>query len=140
MRQMNTTGYMHNRSRLIVASFLVKTLMVNWRHGEKYFSQKLTDYDVASNNGNWQWIMGGGADSQPYFRIFNPWNQSKEYDKDAIYIKKWVPELGEGPPNDIHNWYKVYDLQEFSNIKYPKPMVDYDVQKIEVLKKYKAIF
>jgi deoxyribodipyrimidine photo-lyase len=131
---------MHNRARLIVASFLVKTLMINWRDGEKYFSQNLTDYDVASNNGNWQWIMGGGADSQPYFRIFNPWNQSKEYDKDAIYIKKWVPELEEVPPNDIHNWYKVYDLQDFSKINYPKPIVDYDIQKLEVLEKYKAIF
>lgn len=140
MRELNATGYMHNRARLIVASFLVKTLMINWRHGEKYFSQNLTDYDIASNNGNWQWIMGGGADSQPYFRIFNPWSQSKEYDKDAIYIKKWVPELEEVPPNDIHNWYKVYDLQEFSKIKYPKPIVDYDFQKLEVLKKYKAIF
>jgi deoxyribodipyrimidine photo-lyase len=140
MREMNTTGYMHNRARLIVASFLVKTLMINWRHGEKYFSQTLTDYDVASNNGNWQWIMGGGADSQPYFRIFNPWNQSKEYDKDATYIKKWVPELEEVPPKDIHNWYKVYDLPDFSKINYPKPIVDYDIQKLEVLEKYKAIF
>ena len=88
MRQLNETGYMHNRGRLIVSSFLIKTLLINWQHGEKYFANKLVDYDPASNNGNWQWTAGSGADSQPYFRIFNQWAQSKEYDPDALYIKK----------------------------------------------------
>jgi len=87
MRQLNSTGYMHNRARLIVASFLTKTLLIDWREGEKYFASKLTDYDPASNNGNWQWVASTGADSQPYFRIFNPWEQTKEWDTDCEYIK-----------------------------------------------------
>ena len=89
MRQLNTTGYMHNRGRLIVASFLTKTLLIDWRWGEKYFAQNLVDYDVASNSQNWLWIAGGGADSQEYFRIFSPWEQSKKNDPDCVYIKQW---------------------------------------------------
>ena len=106
MRELNKTGYMHNRARLITASFLIKTLLIDWQKGEKYFAQKLTDYDPASNNGNWQWVASTGADSQPYFRIFNPWSQSKTHDSDCEYIKKWIPEL-EGIPNkSIHQWDK----------------------------------
>jgi len=102
MTQMNTTGYMHNRGRLIVASFLIKTLLIDWREGEKYFATKLTDYDPASNNGNWQWVASTGADSQPYFRIFNPWSQSEEHDPDCEYIKKRIPELENVPNDKIH--------------------------------------
>ena len=138
MRELNTTGYMHNRGRLIVASFLVKTLLIDWREGEKYFATKLTDYDVASNNGNWQWIMGGGADSQPYFRVFNPWLQSKEYDNDALYIKKWIPELIDVPLKSIHNWYR--DFNQFKYINYPPPIIDYNEQKNKVIKMYKHVF
>ena len=137
MRELNTTGYMHNRARLIVASFLIKTLLIDWRHGEKYFATKLTDYDVASNNGNWQWVMGGGADSQPYFRIFNPWAQSAEHDKDAIYIKKWVPELAAVESKDIHNWFK---RTKYEDVDYPDPIVDYVEQKKKVLAMYKKYF
>jgi len=138
MRELNATGFMHNRARLIVASFLVKTLLVDWRKGEQYFAKKLTDYDVASNNGNWQWIMGGGADSQPYFRIFNPWLQSKEYDINANYIKHWIPELKDVPTKAIHNWNKEYS--NYTGIKYVKPIVNYEEQKEKVLDNYAKVF
>jgi deoxyribodipyrimidine photo-lyase len=138
MRQMNETGYMHNRARLIVASFLVKILLIDWRKGEKYFATKLTDYDVASNNGNWQWVAGTGADSQPYFRIFNPWRQTEEYDPECIYIKEWVPELENVLAKDIFNWEK-----EWSNHKdtgYCKPICSYEIQKEKALQMYKGAF
>jgi deoxyribodipyrimidine photo-lyase len=138
MRQMNTTGYMHNRARLIVASFLVKTLLIDWRKGEEYFANKLTDYDVANNNGNWQWISGGGADSQPYFRVFNPWLQAKEYDPKCEYIKKWIPELKDVPAKDLLKWNIKYI--EYKDINYPKPIVNYEEQRDKVLKMYSSIF
>ncbi len=94
MRELNATGHMHNRVRMVVASFLTKHLLLDWRMGEAYFAEKLLDYDLASNNGNWQWCAGTGADAQPYFRIFNPTSQQQKFDKDFIYIKKWVPEFG----------------------------------------------
>ena len=127
MTQLNTTGYLHNRGRLIVASFLVKTLLLDWREGERYFAQQLTDYDVASNNGNWLWIMGGGADSQPWFRIFNPWEQGKNFDPECEYIKKWLPTLSELPPKVIHTWATEY--QNNKQVKYWKPICDYAEQK-----------
>ena len=139
MRQMNTTGYMHNRARLIVASFLTKTLLINWREGEQYFAQKLVDYDPASNNGNWQWIASTGADSQPYFRIFNPFHQSEEVDEDAIYIKTWVPELKDIQAKEIHNWDK-YHTEYKSKIHYPAPIVDYSIQKEKAIEMYSSIF
>ena len=135
MREMNATGYMHNRARLIVSSFLIKTLLISWEEGEKYFAQKLVDYDPASNNGNWQWTAGSGADSQPYFRIFNPWRQAEEYDPDCEYIKKWIPELKDVPVKDILNWQE--SNNEFKNIKYPNPIVSYEEQKEKALKMYK---
>jgi deoxyribodipyrimidine photo-lyase len=138
MRQMNTTGYMHNRARLIVASFLVKTLLIDWREGEEYFAQSLTDYDVANNNGNWQWISGGGADSQPYFRVFNPWRQAEEYDPKCEYIKKWIPELKDVSAKDLLKWDTKY--VHYKDIKYPKPIVNYEDQREKVLKMYSSIF
>jgi deoxyribodipyrimidine photo-lyase len=135
MRQLNTTGYMHNRGRLIVSSFLIKTLLINWEDGERYFAQTLTDYDPASNNGNWQWTSSSGADSQPFFRIFNPWRQSEEYDPNCEYIKKWVPELATLDPKIIHNWATEYS--NYKDIKYPKPICDYSAQKEKALKMYK---
>jgi deoxyribodipyrimidine photo-lyase len=128
---------MHNRARLIVASFLTKTLLIDWREGEQYFAQKLVDYDPASNNGNWQWIASTGADSQPYFRIFNPYNQSAEVDEDAIYIKTWIPELKYIPAKEIHNWYKYHTEYK---IHYPAPIVDYSVQKEKAIEMYSSIF
>jgi deoxyribodipyrimidine photo-lyase len=132
MRQLNKTGYMHNRARLIVASFLTKTLLIDWREGEEYFASKLTDYDPASNNGNWQWVASTGADSQPYFRIFNPWEQAKNFDSHCEYIKKWVPELENVPDKDILNWET--EFKNYKDTKYPKPIVDYKKQKDLALK------
>jgi deoxyribodipyrimidine photo-lyase len=140
MRQLNKIGYMHNRARLIVASFLVKTLMIDWRVGEEYFASQLRDYDPASNNGNWQWIAGSGADSQPYFRIFNPWEQTKSHDPNCEYITTWVPELGDLSNKVILNWdteFKNYDMDE---LNYFVPIVDYHEQKEKSLKMYKRIF
>lgn len=94
MRQLNETGYMHNRVRMITAGFLCKHLLIDWRWGEAYFAKKLLDYELASNNGNWQWAAGTGCDAAPYFRIFNPIEQLKKFDKNEIYVKKWIPELG----------------------------------------------
>lgn len=138
MRQMNTTGYMHNRARLIVASFLVKTLLIDWREGEEYFAQTLTDYDPSNNNGNWQWISGGGADSQPYFRVFNPWRQAAEYDPKCEYIKKWIPELKDVPEKDLLKWNTKY--LHYKDLQYPAPIVQYESQREQVLKLYASIF
>lgn len=138
MREMNNTGYMHNRARLIAGSFLPKTLLINWQKGEKYFAKTLTDYDPASNNGNWQWVAGSGSDSQPYFRILNPFLQSKKYDPQASYIKKWIPELEKVPANDIHNWDKKH--VDYKDISYLAPIVDYSEQKKKVLEAYSQIF
>jgi deoxyribodipyrimidine photo-lyase len=102
MRELNATGYMHNRLRMITASFLVKDLHIDWRWGEKYFAQKLVDYDPAVNNGNWQWAASTGCDAQPYFRIFNPWLQQEKFDADCLYIKQWIPELARIPAKMIH--------------------------------------
>ena len=93
MRELNSTGWMHNRVRMIVASFLCKHLMIDWRWGETYFANKLLDFDLASNNGGWQWAAGSGVDAAPYFRIFNPAIQTKKFDANLTYIKKWVPEF-----------------------------------------------
>lgn len=135
MRELNTTGYMHNRGRMIVSSFLVKDLLVDWRIGEKYFATKLVDYNISANNGGWQWSAGTGTDAQPYFRIFEPWTQSKKFDPNCIYIKKWVSELKDAKCDDIHKWYEKYDSYE--KIKYPKPIVEHSEQREKALKLYK---
>ena len=119
MRQLNLTGFMHNRVRMIVASFLTKDLHIDWRLGERYFAEKLIDYDTAVNSGNWQWAASTGCDAVPYFRIFNPWRQQERFDLNCNYIKKWIPELEKIEPKDIHNLWKNFPL----NLKYPKPMV-----------------
>ena len=122
MRQLNATGYMHNRLRMLVASFLVKNLHCDWRWGEKYFAQKLIDYDPCVNNGSWQWAASTGADAQPYFRIFNPWTQQQKFDSQCEYIKKWVPELEKVEPKIIHAWDKKY---ETIDVDYPAPCVNH---------------
>jgi deoxyribodipyrimidine photo-lyase len=137
MRQLNETGFITNRARLIVSNFLVKILLIDWRKGEKYFATKLIDYDPAVNNGNWQWVAGCGANAQPYFRTLNPWIQSKKCDKTGKYIKTWLPELQEIKYSDLHKWNKAYT--KYPKIKYPKPIVDYNVQKEKMLKMYKRI-
>jgi deoxyribodipyrimidine photo-lyase len=121
MRELNATGFMHNRVRMIVASFLTKDLHIDWRWGEKYFATQLIDYDPAVNNGNWQWAASTGCDAQPYFRIFNPWMQQKKFDPACTYIKTWVPELAHVDNKIIHNWFK-----DDAIIKgYSKPIIDH---------------
>ncbi len=120
MRELNATGLMHNRVRMICASFLVKDLHIDWRWGEKYFAKMLLDYDPAVNNGNWQWAASTGCDAQPYFRIFNPWIQQRKFDSQCIYIKRWIPEFQSLTPAIIHRW----DRENVSSIHY-KPMLDH---------------
>ncbi|MBO9201479.1 deoxyribodipyrimidine photo-lyase [Niastella sp. MAH-29] len=117
MRELNTTGFMHNRVRMITASFLAKHLLIDWRWGEAYFAEKLLDYELASNNGNWQWAAGCGCDAAPYFRIFNPYTQTKKFDPQNTYIKKWVP--------------------EYEDDSYPAPIVEHDKARERCLETYK---
>ncbi|MEL6638535.1 MAG: deoxyribodipyrimidine photo-lyase [Bacteroidota bacterium] len=118
MRELNATGYMHNRVRMIVASFLTKHLLIDWQWGEAYFARKLLDFDLASNNGGWQWAAGCGTDAAPYFRVFNPTTQMQKFDKDLVYVKKWVPEFG--------------------GFNYRKPIVDHKMARERCLATYKA--
>ena len=127
MRELNETGYMHNRARMIVASFLTKDLHIDWRLGEKYFAQHLVDYDPAVNNGSWQWAASTGCDAQPYFRIFNPWLQQKRFDPDCKYIKKWIPELKDQEPAKIHK----------GEAEYIKPIVDHKTESSKAKEIYK---
>ena len=124
MRELAKTGRMHNRTRMLTASFLVKTLRVDWRMGERWFAKQLLDYHPASNNGGWQWASSSGADSQPYFRSLSPWIQSKKHDPDAVYVKRHVPELERVPAKDIHKWHTAW-RQYVDVIDYPPPMVDH---------------
>lgn len=117
MRELNATGYMHNRVRMIVASFLTKHLLIDWRWGEAYFAKKLLDFELSSNNGGWQWAAGTGTDAQPYFRVFNPDSQTEKFDKEMKYIKKWVPEFG--------------------TAAYPKPMVEHKFARERAIETYK---
>jgi deoxyribodipyrimidine photo-lyase len=120
MTQLNTTGAMHNRARLVAGSFLVKTLGIDWRAGEAYFALKLNDYDQASNNGNWQWVASTGADAQPPYRIFNPASQARTYDPDAAYIKHWLPALASIDARELHEpWTRAQPIPD-----YPAPIVD----------------
>lgn len=136
MRQLNKTGFMHNRTRLITSNFLVKVLHINWQEGERYYATQLVDYDPAVNNGNWQWSASTGTDAQPYFRIFNPWLQSKKHDPDAIYIKKWVPELITVSTKDIHQWFLTYTKYK---INYFPPCVDFHEQVKKTLNLYISV-
>jgi deoxyribodipyrimidine photo-lyase len=134
-RQLLQTGWTHNRGRMISSSVLIKILLIDWRKGEQFYAQNLVDYDVASNNGGWQWSSGGGSDSNPFFRYFNPYTQSKEHDPKCEYIKEWIPELEDVPNEDIHNWDTAWE--KYKDIKYPKPIVDYKEQKEKSIKMYK---
>jgi len=130
MRELNQTGFMHNRARMIAASFLVKDLLIDWRRGERYFAKKLLDYDLAANNGNWQWAASTGCDAQPYFRIFNPVAQSEKYDPDGSYIRRWVPELAALDSRDIHAPSRLTPIeQQIAGVvlgrDYPAPIVDH---------------
>ncbi|MGR8998161.1 MAG: cryptochrome/photolyase family protein [Gammaproteobacteria bacterium] len=120
IRELNATGFMHNRLRMIAASFLVKDLHISWRWGERYFAQHLVDYDPCVNNGNWQWAASTGCDAQPYFRIFNPWLQQQKFDPDCHYIYRWIPELKTFSPKTIHQWDKKHRDGD-----YPAPMINH---------------
>lgn len=134
MRQLNQTGYMHNRCRMITAMFLVKDLLIDWKNGERYFTKKLIDIDRCQNIGNWNWSSSFGLDNAAFIRIFNPWTQSKEYDNDCEYIKKWIPELKDVDNNHIHKWYKYYD--KYPNVKFPVPMIDHSEAREKFLHYY----
>lgn len=134
MRELVTTGFMHNRVRMIVASFLVKDLHISWRWGESFFARHLTDYDPAVNNGSWQWAASTGCDAQPYFRIFNPWLQQKRFDPECVYIKRWIPELKNLPPKAIHD---LGDPDTARPEKYPYPIVEHSLQKIRAEEMFK---
>lgn len=136
MRELVATGYMHNRTRMIVASFLTKDLHISWQKGEQFFAQHLVDYDPCVNNGSWQWAASTGTDAQPYFRIFNPWLQQKRFDEECKYIKKWVPELEPLTPKQIH---KLDSVHAPSSIKYPRPIVDHKEEKDITMAMFKSI-
>lgn len=134
MRQLNATGLMHNRVRMVCASFLVKDLHIDWRDGERHFATKLADYDPCVNNGNWQWVASTGCDAAPYFRIFNPWLQQKRYDPDAEYVKRWVPELRRAEPDIIHRLDRIDGRPPGG---YPAPIVDHGVESVRALQMYR---
>ena len=142
MRQLNSEGFIHNRLRMIAASFLVKDLLVDWRIGERYFANKLIDYDSSSNIGNWQWIASVGVDSIPYFRIFNPISQSIKFDQEGVFIRKYVKELADLPYPYIHQPYKYKDKikKEYGldlNKVYKEPIIDHNIQRQKAIEMFK---
>ena len=139
MRQLNQTGWMHNRLRMVTAMFLTKNLLIDWRLGERYFMQKLIDGDLAANNGGWQWSASTGTDAVPYFRIFNPFSQSKRFDADGEFIKKMCPELQPIPAKDLHDLKKLSAAIEKYNVDYPKFIVDYSEGRQRALSAFKAL-
>jgi deoxyribodipyrimidine photo-lyase len=136
MSELNTTCYMHNRVRMITASFLTKDLHVDWRLGEKYFARQLVDYDPAVNNGNWQWSASTGCDAQPYFRIFNPWLQQKKFDPECVYIKHWLPELANLNQFSIH---QLADIPSKALMNYPQPIVNHAAESQKSKELFKTI-
>ncbi|MDR9828252.1 deoxyribodipyrimidine photo-lyase [Vibrio sp. FNV 38] len=134
MRQLNQTGWMHNRLRMVVASFLTKDLHLDWRLGEEYFMSKLIDGDYASNNGGWQWCASTGCDGQPYFRIFNPISQGERFDSQGEFVRHWIPELKAVPNRHIHAPWK---WSEFESVDYPPPIVDHKAEREITLALYK---
>ena len=144
MRQLNSTGYMHNRLRMIIACFLVKDLLIDWRWGEKYFADNLIDYDFSANNGGWQWAASTGCDAQPYFRIFNPTLQSEKFDPDGKFIKKYIPELELLDKKEIHQPSVFFNKSPDSfpielGVNYPFPIVNHAEQKIKIMSIFKAV-
>ena len=137
MRQLNETGWMHNRLRMIVASFLVKDLLVDWREGERYFMSQLVDGCLAANNGGWQWAASTGTDAAPYFRIFNPTTQGERFDKSGAFIRHWLPELANVPEKAIHQPWAWADKQG-GKLSYPRPIVDHAQARVATLAAYEA--
>ena len=142
MRQLNTTGFMHNRLRMVAASFLIKDLLIDWRWGERYFEEKLIDFDFSANNGGWQWAASTGCDSQPWFRIFNPITQSERFDANGKFIRKYVPELVNCDDKEIHAPWLIPPLRQQAmdliiGRDYPLPIVDHASQRARALELYK---
>lgn len=133
MRCLNQTGMMHNRLRMIVASFLCKTLLIDWRLGERYFAEHLLDFDLAANSGGWQWSSSSGCDAQPYFRIFNPYSQSEKFDPEGTFIKQWIPELKNADPKEIHH------PSGLLFPDYPQPIVSYEKNRQRCLEMYAVV-
>lgn len=133
MRCLNQTGMMHNRLRMVVASFLCKTLLIDWRQGEHYFAEHLLDFDLAANNGGWQWSSSSGCDAQPYFRIFNPYSQSEKFDPKGEFIKQWVPELARASGDDMHK------PNPLLFPDYPRPIVSYEKNRVRCLEMYSVV-
>jgi len=124
---------------MIVSNFLVKDLHVDWKLGEQYFATQLEDYDPINNSSGWQWSTGNGTDAQPWFRIFNPWTQQKNYDKDCQYIKHWIPQLKDVPSSDIHKWCDENIRKKYPSVKYPAPIVNHNQERqktLEIFKKH----
>jgi deoxyribodipyrimidine photo-lyase len=138
MRQLRTEAHMHNRVRMIVASFLTKDLLVDWREGYAHFREHLADHDTANDNGGWQWAASTGTDAQPYFRIFNPTTQGERYDPDAEYIKRHVPELRDVDPDRIHDWTDLTDAERERTADYPHPIVDHGERREAALSMFEA--
>ena len=139
MRELYSTGWMHNRVRMIVGSFLVKHLLINWKEGEKYFRNCLLDYSPANNVAGWQWVAGCGADAAPYFRIFNPILQGEKFDKEGKYVKKWVPELKNIPNKFIHKPWEFIDGKFKLGRDYPLPIVKHEEARSKALNAFKKI-
>jgi deoxyribodipyrimidine photo-lyase len=144
MRQLNTTGYMHNRLRMIVASFLTKDLLIDWRWGERYFAARLNDFDLSANNGGWQWAASTGCDAQPYFRIFNPVSQSERFDPQGRFIKRYLPELEPLSERYVHAPWTLPPLEQQAlgftpGRDYPLPVVEHAVQRDRALAMFKAV-
>ena len=137
MRQLNETGWMHNRLRMVTAMFLTKDLLVDWRLGERYFARQLLDYDLAANNGGWQWSASTGCDAQPYFRIMNPISQSEKFDASGEFIRKFVPELRKLDAKKIHWPHDEEGLFSSGLNGYPEPIVDHKVQRQKALALFK---
>ena len=143
MRQLNTTGYMHNRLRMVTASFLTKDLGIDWRLGERYFARRLNDYDLAANNGGWQWAASTGCDAQPWFRIFNPVTQSKKFDADGRFIRRYLPELAGVPQRFVHAPWEMAEGQQRAcgcvvGTDYPAPIVDHAEARSRTLARFEA--
>jgi deoxyribodipyrimidine photo-lyase len=143
MRQLVSTGWMHNRARMVVASFLVKDLLIDWRWGEEFFMQHLVDGDPAANNGGWQWTAGTGTDAAPYFRIFNPTSQGEKHDPEGAYVRSWLPELADVPTKYVHTpWEMDRGMQRETGCvldqDYPSPIIDHRQARERTLTAYRA--
>ncbi len=144
MRELWTTGWMHNRVRMVAASFLIKHMLIDWREGERWFWDTLVDADAASNAASWQWVAGSGADAAPYFRIFNPVLQGEKFDPDGAYVRRWIPELAKMPPAFIHRpWKATQDQLAAANVRlgetYPQPIIEHNVARKRALAAFEAL-